>query len=442
MQKSIRKYFKNINKLYYIISFLILLLIIIMIFNGMNNGYESLVANKSNYEYAVTIPKIENKKEEKKIRNKIDEEIRNFKKTVKKNELDQKNSGSKFKFTIDYYSDVYETGILYEVKYVIFLGNRKWNEKNEEYFVEAKTGKRLSEIFINIKDSKYENRICKLIDNDIYNRNELVLKENDKKKITCDLTRYKIKEDGIEFTLENNIKSFVPYTRVKDYLRDEKLREKYNNVGFSNRNLELIKNKKLVAFTFDDGPNPKTTGWLLDQLERLDSKVTFFVVGSRVKMFPDLIKREALEGHEVANHTTNHKNLFKLDRDSILYEIHDTSNEIEKVTGKYPVSFRAPYGNVNLDIRVLGELNSILWSLDSTDWKLKDKDEIKDKVVSEIGDGDIVLFHDLYYASVEGAIMAIEELKQQGYEFVTVEELSKLRNINFDNTRDYYSFSK
>ena len=207
------------------------------------------------------------------------------------------------------------------------------------------------------------------------------------------------------------------------------------------RNIEQYKGKKLIAFTFDDGPNEKTTKILLDNLNKYDAKVTFFVLGSRVKDNKEVIKRAYQEGNDIASHTYSHKELTTLKKDhKIMKEIEKTNKVIKDTIGVEPIYLRPPYGSINDHIRSLTNMQTVCWNVDSLDWKTKNRKKIKKKIVSNAKDGSIVLVHDIYEESVYGALMAMEELQKQGYNFVTITEMIKLKNIDLDYDKTYYGF--
>ena len=85
---------------------------------------------------------------------------------------------------------------------------------------------------------------------------------------------------------------------------------------------------------------------------------------------------------------------------------------------------------------------TILWDLDTEDWKYKDKNKISQYIIDNAHDGAIVLLHDLYETSVDGALLAMEELEKEGYAFVTIEEMVTLKGINLDKTKNYFQFDK
>ena len=182
-------------------------------------------------------------------------------------------------------------------------------------------------------------------------------------------------------------------------------------------------NKKYIALTFDDGPHYKYTSLLLDGLKERNVKATFFVLGCNVEKNYSLLKRMADEGHLIGNHTYSHKNLYRLKETKIKEEIDKTNQIIEAITGKMPKYFRPSYGNYNGKILKVANMEAILWNVDSLDWKIKNSKRITYRVINKVNDGSIILMHDIYKSSVNAALLIIDKLQQEGYKFVTVEEL-------------------
>lgn len=189
---------------------------------------------------------------------------------------------------------------------------------------------------------------------------------------------------------------------------------------------------KAIALTFDDGPSLKSTPRLLDALKERKQKVTFFLLGSRAGKSQEheaLIQRMANEGHEVGNHTQNHADLTTLNGEDAKQELLK-ANEIIKRNGGQGRLMRPPYGKYTEDVlynnRYYG-YRTILWNVDTNDWQYKtDRTrarELADHVLNNAKDGDIVLMHDIYDTSVDAAIILLDELPQQGFELMTVEEL-------------------
>jgi peptidoglycan/xylan/chitin deacetylase (PgdA/CDA1 family) len=199
---------------------------------------------------------------------------------------------------------------------------------------------------------------------------------------------------------------------------------------------EPLKDRKLVALTFDDGPSAVTTPRLLDILGEQEVKATFFVLGSRVKRYPEVVKRAAAAGHQVGSHTMNHKNLAKLSADAGAAEINNAATALREVLGTAPTLMRPPYGEVNETVKRLAGTPLILWSVDPQDWKYRNTDTVYQNVVSKTRDGSIVLMHDIYATTVEAAERIVVELKRVGYTFVMVDELIGARGTR-ENGRTY-----
>ena len=133
-------------------------------------------------------------------------------------------------------------------------------------------------------------------------------------------------------------------------------------------------------------------------------------------------------------------NLLLLSDNRVLEEINDSKEAIKNIIGNYPTYLRPPYGNINEHIKGLANMYIINWDVDTEDWKLKNRDLIKDKILEDAHDGAIVLLHDIYIESVEGTLLAMKELEKQNYAFVTVEEMVQLRGVNLDYETTYYNF--
>ncbi len=194
---------------------------------------------------------------------------------------------------------------------------------------------------------------------------------------------------------------------------------------------------KLVAITFDDGPS-KYTEKLLDGLKQRGAKATFFMVGSNMPYFTDTIKRMKAEGHQLATHTMSHANLAKLSTSAIQKEVFGAEDKLAEIVGQQKFYLRPPYGSFNTTVKNTVRSPMIYWSVDTEDWRYKNAQNVANVIVSSTKDGDIILLHDLYPTSVEGALMAIDTLQSKGYVFVTVEQLLKRRGIVAENGKVYF----
>ena len=198
--------------------------------------------------------------------------------------------------------------------------------------------------------------------------------------------------------------------------------------------------KKLVALTFDDGPSADTTPALLDLLRTKSAIATFFMLGSRANSNPGLVKRAEAEGNVVASHTMYHQNFAKISAAATMEDIAESRAVFSDILGHAPTLTRTPYGNTTIVARENVGTPIILWSVDTLDWKSKNVDSILEVTREQIHDGAIILMHDIYETSVEAVGEIIDEFRADGYEFVTVPELARLRGVNLKNGTIYYNF--
>jgi peptidoglycan-N-acetylglucosamine deacetylase len=186
------------------------------------------------------------------------------------------------------------------------------------------------------------------------------------------------------------------------------------------------KDKKLIALTFDDGPNSKYTPQILKILELNDIRATFFLIGQHAKQHPELVKQIKLAGHEIGNHTYSHVKLTKVPSTKIKQELEKTRDIVFEITGQNTYLFRPPWGifdNRSLAELAMRKFDAILWSVDSRDWSRPGVNKIKSNVLSTVRNGSIILCHDDHDQIVAALPDIIISLKEQGYQFVTVPEL-------------------
>lgn len=191
-------------------------------------------------------------------------------------------------------------------------------------------------------------------------------------------------------------------------------------------------NKNLVALTFDDGPHPVFTPKILDELRKRKIHATFFVLGERVKRYPWIVQQIIAEGHEIGNHTYDHRLLTSLSPEEATKEIDLANNEIKAITGYETSLFRPPYGELRADTKMyLREKNYkvILWSVDPMDWKIRNSDKILSYVVQHTQRGSIILCHDIHKTTLDALPQMLDVLLEEGYEFATVNQLCDLPAI-------------
>lgn len=208
----------------------------------------------------------------------------------------------------------------------------------------------------------------------------------------------------------------------------------------------IIKNgndsEKVIALTFDDGPDIDFTPQVLDILKKNDVKATFFVVGEKVEWNPEILKRQYNEGHEIGNHTFTHINVSKKGYNDIYNEINKTQQSIKNVIGEEPKLFRPPYRAISKAMcNIVKEkgMNIVLWSdLDPRDWSNPGVDYIVDTIISKVQNGTIILLHDYNNLrnkksqTIQALDIIIPKLKEKGYRFVIVSEL--INNLEKDKT--------
>lgn len=226
--------------------------------------------------------------------------------------------------------------------------------------------------------------------------------------------------------------SFVIDTSNNSVSRINKTNYEYDVVI----NRKIDKSKKMIALTFDDGPNYNTSK-VIDVLNKYDIKATFFVLGSRAINNKDILKKMADSGMEIGNHTYNHLLLTKYDENKIRSEIEDTSEVIYSATKKRPKLLRSSYGSVNNKIKKVANMPIIIWDIDTLDWKYHNSKRITSRVVNKVRDGDIILMHDIYSASLNALSNIIPILQDNGYEFVTIDELFYYKGISLENGKVY-----
>ncbi len=189
-----------------------------------------------------------------------------------------------------------------------------------------------------------------------------------------------------------------------------------------------------IAMTFDDGPSAALTPHLLDILKQRNIKVTFFVLGQLVQEHPEIIARAVAEGHEIANHSWDHKALNKLGEGGLKHELSDTSEAISKVTGKPVTLMRPPYGATNPRLNRAIEkeygMKVILWSVDPFDWKRPGPQAVSQRILAGTKPGAIILAHDIHPGTIEAMPATFDALLAKGYKFVTVSELLAMESKN------------
>lgn len=187
-------------------------------------------------------------------------------------------------------------------------------------------------------------------------------------------------------------------------------------------NLENVEVKR-IALTFDDGPHSSYTERLLDGLKERDVVATFFVTGEHAALHPEVIKRMQEEGHVIGNHTYSHIQLRQDNREAFKKELQKTNQVLKELTGEDVVYVRPPYGSWDKELEKELNMIPVLWSVDPLDWCTGNVQTVVGRVKEKVKDNSIILMHDYYDTSVTAALQIVDELLEEGYEFVTVEEM-------------------
>ena len=185
---------------------------------------------------------------------------------------------------------------------------------------------------------------------------------------------------------------------------------------------DTLEGQKAIALTFDDGPG-EYTSTLIEGLNERGAKATFFMVGSCVEQYPEVLPQMVNGGHQLGNHTYNHTDITTVTHQEMSDQIAKTDTAVYQACGQLPTAFRPPYGSYNAETNKAINKTITMWSVDTVDWNLKSSNAVKDAIVSQCKDGDIILMHDIYKNTVDGALAAIDELQNKGFVFVTVDEL-------------------
>ncbi len=202
-------------------------------------------------------------------------------------------------------------------------------------------------------------------------------------------------------------------------------------LAYSGVNYELISKEKIIALTFDDGPHPIYTPQILDILDEYQVKATFFMIGSCMEEYPGIVKEVAGRGHLIANHTYTHPdNLRKLSPEELKWEIDQCQQSMQRISGQNNYLFRPPRGILNREIiKILQEkgYTIVLWGVCAYQREAPTPEMMATRVINRAHPGQIVLLHDgrtdFRWKDVAATRLIVENLSQQGYRFVTLEEL-------------------
>lgn len=456
-----KKKFKKLNlkNIFLIIGTLVFVLLLSMIFLKINiksdefkikniskevGVLKTLKGVKNNAEYNFSFPFFNNKEMDKEVKNVLKEEWFGFLKE-NKNKNNKKitihsdygsfsfNDNAGISVCLQFLKNV-NSKTTKTVRTLNFCYNKKI--KPEDVFLNNQIPKTVAKIkgeirasSLNVKRLKKQSvDLDEKIPNSLNSLRNFLIKKN------STIFYYNAGEilssrDGVFFVeISNDV--------LKDCFSKKYLRFLSKN-GKTNKLNQKNINGSLIALTFDDGPDEKTTDEILDVLEKYDAKATFFVVGKQAKQFPEILKRQIANGHEIANHTFSHANLKKLNSKGMENEVYKTDKIVSNATGFTPKLIRAPYGSVNSKVKKTVNKPFIYWSVETKDWQTKDEQATINAVLKNAEDGDIVLMHDIVPSTAKAVETIVKELTNRGFNLVTVSDMFELKNIPLEKGVQY-----
>ena len=259
--------------------------------------------------------------------------------------------------------------------------------------------------------------------------NALLTKDN--MHITLERGKYLPMSDGTKELV-------ISYSQIWEYMGEDFLAE----LALENKNEDPLQNdpanlqadvakpqidpnKPMLALTFDDGPSAHTDR-LLDIFKQYGGHGTFFVLGELIDNRQSTMVRIVQEGHEVGNHSWNHRQMTNLSDQEIMDQIMSTRAKIYEVTGRDCTIMRPPYGAINDQVKAIGKkggISFINWSVDTLDWKTKNAEAVYEQIIQNASDGAIILCHDLHATTVDAMETVIPKLLEEGYQLVTISQL-------------------
>lgn len=313
---------------------------------------------------------------------------------------------------------------------------------NKTFTFNRKTAKLIPLDHVTKNGKQYKKGIAKVINK--HSKEELDNELIKERLQSMDAIAWDVDETSFTFHFnpgdvsQKNEKINIPLSEFYHYITDdyydllinEEMEQQINDLEAEKerKKQETLAAKKQIAITFDDGPHGSETDRILNALDQYDAKATFFMLSNNVKTYPGIAKRVAEQGHEIANHSISHANLKAVNNEQAEKEVKDSAKVIEDVTGIKPKSFRPPYGNYTddvMDFTVESNQSMILWSIDTADWEAKNAKQIQYNAVANARPGSIILMHDIHKTTADAVPKILKQLKQQGYEFVTVSELQE-----------------
>lgn len=229
----------------------------------------------------------------------------------------------------------------------------------------------------------------------------------------------------------------VNYNEVKDYLdfTYELDHEYINENGY-----DYDKNKKTIAFTFDDGPSGEYTIDIVNELLKNKARATFFMVGSKMYTYEKSLLYAYQNKMEIGSHTYNHINLKKAKETLAKEELEKTDIVYNEITGSNIKLLRPPYGAYNDKTLKNYDYAFITWNIDTNDWRYRNSKYIEEHILSHVTDGSVILMHDSYKTTVEAVRNVLPKLYALNYQVVSVSDLAAIKGYTLENHKVYSYF--
>ena len=413
-----------------------------------NIEIETEIGEYARYNYAIHFPKTKNDSINKTIKSFVSEQRDAF-----------LNHAQTLKGTDEHYS---ELALDYEITYlsdnilsIIFRESTQFigedtQENSYTFNFDRQTGEKLNIEALLIDEEAKDQLAIIAKRNILQNPGVTYLTENFEQD-TNNYSFFNFADSTLNITFDTNLiqqpsgEAYVveiPYCKLNGIIKESYLSsqvqkssnetailsEEISNTEQKETTSTLIPGEKYVALTFDDGPHHELTPKILDILKKHNALATFYVLGNRVQCYPDIVKRAYEEGHEIGNHTWDHPQLTALSQEALLQQLNKTTNLVASITGEAPATLRPPYGAMNDTVKQLANMPLINWSVDTLDWKHKNKQKMLEIVRNTTKNGSIILMHDIQQSTADGLEDIIVELTNQGYKFVTVSTLLQLEN--------------
>lgn len=410
---------KNKTIIYFLlfitIIFSTLVINLLLHFNNIKKSYNDKTIKNNNYEYSY--PYFGDNK---------DLYIKKYLNVIDKNKVDN------IKYIVNYLGDeyivvlfkLYKNDTIVNYKSMIF---DRYKLTNINSIITNKNK------FYNVLFNYIKTNNLKISKDNIINGNKSYLFKD--KELDIFLTDYDNKNTISLFTINyNEITEYLnfPHTIDENYEKMENKNEKKTNPIIA----PIDKNKKLVAFTFDDGPT-KYTLPIAEVLGEFNANATFFIVGYNIKVRNNVVLDLYNKGFELANHTIDHSRLTMFNCEKITEKIEENNKLVKNITNEDMKLFRPPYGAINKEIIPCIKYPIISWSVDSKDWETRDVETILYDVMSNVKDGDIILFHDLYEPTLDAIKIILPILYDDNFQVVSVSELFKAKDIKLESGKIY-----